>query len=722
MRPPWPPPQEEAAKTYKWSGQAPPKLTKGMALTRRWAIKDGFERICGSPPEEEWDWPTGCVSFLCDYLQIPTNSKRLVRHVLTMITETEDGKEVDLSAGCRERGFAKARIKDDTDASNVVLTALERGLGLGGATILVNEWFRANGEEPCCYGAVQHYATTTPVMEMAKRRTKKSGKTEAGTTWAQARLAQCRQWKLQLTPGSDLPEGTPRFFLNGIAWWDEHHKKIRLGHSSKHEYRVRRDENGNPCVEEEGGVLPDCKETTTTKFPGEARLCPGVAAVTSPLPAGKSETQQQEYARAVGKRMAPFDYTGKLVVGPNAWQKAKNAEKNRVKKLKGIWGADGHGYEERYGNSAEEFYSRPAAVSFPNKKADLVEMCRNRELDPKGTMPVLRERLLPLLVEDARLEREAEQAARAARGVGVQVDLRPFWEQMLDEKLEKTMICVIKLMDHVIDESTKAFAGSTHADDFFIFHDALLAWWEPDAQAHMASRGFENRQLRAYGDTNKGTRYHLKLVGDSPELCRGLDAHGFADLASALVRHCSVTSHYDPRDMRRFSMGTPKQVASSLLRCWEVAPTAERIVEDIMDLPRVLDIIIENDGCVVRDEFLRTGRRSAGLAQGARGAAVQNKNNVRNRQRKDETTEDVYHPDAQVAHELLKTPGNKTAIDADVEVWRTQAGNAAAAAAATGDGGAGGAMEVGGELGGEPDGELGAAADVAGGEGDNGVL
>ena len=38
-------------------------------------------------------------------------------------------------------------------------------------------------------------------------------------------------------------------------------------------------------------------------------------------------------------------------------------------------------------------------------------------------------------------------------------------------------------MDHVIASSTAAFAGTTHALDFTIFHDGLSAWWEADAQA-----------------------------------------------------------------------------------------------------------------------------------------------------------------------------------------------------------------------------------------------
>ena len=46
-------------------------------------------------------------------------------------------------------------------------------------------------------------------------------------------------------------------------------------------------------------------------------------------------------------------------------------------------------------------------------------------------------------------------------------------------------------------------------------------------------------------------------------------------------------------------------------RCWEVEPTSERIIEDILaSLPQILEkIIAADDGCVVHDLFLLNGRR-----------------------------------------------------------------------------------------------------------------
>ena len=172
-------------------------------------------------------------------------------------------------------------------------------------------------------------------------------------------------------------------------------------------------------------------------------------------------------------------------------------------------------------------------------------------------------------------------------------------------------------MDHVIRESTKAFANTPHWDSFSIFHDGLSAWWEADAQAHIASLGFANRQMRNTV-ANKGTRYEHKIVGDSPEICRALDSHGFAYLKAGIITYAPYTSLYDMDDPRRYHLGTPAQLLSSIERTWRVTPTSERIIADIELFPNVLDKIIEARGCVVQDEEfrgLRSGRRAEGSGQ-----------------------------------------------------------------------------------------------------------
>ena len=75
---------------------------------------------------------------------------------------------------------------------------------------------------------------------------------------------------------------------------------------------------------------------------------------------------------------------------------------------------------------------------------------------------------------------------------------------------------------------------------------------------------------------------------------------------------CCLTA-FEPRSVRKFGMGTPAEVQRTLERCWEVAPTGDQIVEDILGLPRVLQKMIDNKGAALLDEFYRSGRREMSM-------------------------------------------------------------------------------------------------------------
>ena len=49
-------------------------------------------------------------------------------------------------------------------------------------------------------------------------------------------------------------------------------------------------------------------------------------------------------------------------------------------------------------------------------------------------------------------------------------------------------------------------------------------------------------------------------MGNSPEMCRGLKAHGFSDLETSIHYHVSLTRMmYYEGDARKFLSGTPKE-------------------------------------------------------------------------------------------------------------------------------------------------------------------
>jgi hypothetical protein len=107
--------------------------------------------------------------------------------------------------------------------------------------------------------------------------------------------------------------------------------------------------------------------------------------------------------------------------------------------------------------------------------------------------------------------------------------------------------------------------------------------------------------------------YQFCLVGNSPELNRGTDAHCFADFKRAINLHAMLTFFYDADDPRRFSMGTPAQVHSTAERVWTVTPTPERIRYDIEGLPHILDQIIALKGGALHFPSSRPGNRHISL-------------------------------------------------------------------------------------------------------------
>ena len=167
-------------------------------------------------------------------------------------------------------------------------------------------------------------------------------------------------------------------------------------------------------------------------------------------------------------------------------------------------------------------------------------------------------------------------------------------------KVNQQYCSIQEIIDHVIEQSDLAYRETRFAKHYHIFHDALPQWWEPMSQAYLTEKGFEFRQLRNFNLKNRSTRYDMKLVGNSPEICRGLDSHGFADLKHSVRIHSALTSVYDLGDYRRFDLSTVGGIISAMERCWQLVPTSERIIEDILALPIVVNKIIESEGCLVK--------------------------------------------------------------------------------------------------------------------------
>ena len=104
--------------------------------------------------------------------------------------------------------------------------------------------------------------------------------------------------------------------------------------------------------------------------------------------------------------------------------------------------------------------------------------------------------------------------------------------------------------------------------------------------------------------------YMGRCVGDSPELRRILDAHGFSDLEKSISHHVAFSSFLPIGDERRFEMGTPSAVMRTMKRCWEVAHSSSHIIVYAERYNFFLENIVAAEGIVVPGEALRSGRRA----------------------------------------------------------------------------------------------------------------
>jgi hypothetical protein len=551
---------------------------------RRWAIYTVFYSCYDGIDKEFWAEKQVIVGIM-NRLGIPRGSRNSVEKVLDniVLARLED-RMYDPNCNLRFRGRRSA-IVEGTPEEILLLNCQENEQSITQTTCLMNE-IRASAYPPVealSWSTVASYIRNSPFIDKTKRAYQKCGSTDPDSLWAKARVQLCTQFYKQLLlgvrqdPFSDqyghdiLPmelEGEAvdiPINLHAIAWWDEHHKKCILGPMCKRETRIYQDDNGVPTKPEVGGVLLKKKNKTSTKFCQEARGCFGVAL----------RRTEDGYE---GAKAAPFNYTGRWVIGVKKYRQHCNEEMRRVKPLKGQWGQPGEGYPERY----------PA---------------------PQDYM------------------------------------------QFVCATVNMKYCCVTDMMDHVVAESAKIYANTPEANSFMIFHDGLSAWWEKEAQEHMTELGFQDRQLVSIGSTNRGTYYQGRLVGNSPELCRGLDAHGFSDLETSIQYHTSLTRMmYDADDARKFRTGTPSELWSTMERCWQVEPTPERVAEDILAFPRILRLIINAKGCVVADDQLRSGRRYVAVDERS-----ELKHKPRDRQRKATISKAarVCHPDAEGAKVLI---------------------------------------------------------------------
>ena len=405
----------------------------------------------------------------------------------------------------RRRARAKKRRRLPMDQLTVAANMMVAGTGSPLASAVVQTMRIAQGQEPTSERTVQR--ALNDLGQHHNRGAKKAGKTDPETPWAKARLALSNQLLAQLTryKWNRLPKATK------LLW-----PRLDL------DQILFVDEKNMKCVlgnqtRIEWRFWVDKNDPSVLR---ERSHPDAVLPDWMPQTKGKfmkdcggmfGVMMKRGEGRAwTGDKMTPLSYTGTKVVGPDAWKKAFLLEVQRPKLLASYKNVDGNARNGGW----------------------------NVQHLPHGK----------------------ENPYRARYGDG--------WEQKVTDAVNKSLTNVNTMIDHVVAEGNRLFAGTRHADDWVIYHDALGSWWTKAAQQRIEDRGMKDRQCRSLGPTNKGTRYFGKLVGNSPELMP-LDNNLFADLMAAVRWNMACTFFLPEDDPRKFKRGTPAEAWKTLARSWE---------------------------------------------------------------------------------------------------------------------------------------------------------
>ena len=195
-------------------------LGAGMSSARKYAIQYYFIEQFGGPPEQDWEVGNFHPKFslptiIMGLLNISDNSRPLVVIAMqAILVAHEAGEAYDPSAAIKAGRGAKVLIEDRTDQAEVVYRCMGGGgMSLGSTVVFLNQWRRVRIPPlpPISYGALQRFVHDSPVMKLAKTDTIKSGSSDLGTAWAQARKAFAEQLVRQFAKGRRIQAGGPAY-------------------------------------------------------------------------------------------------------------------------------------------------------------------------------------------------------------------------------------------------------------------------------------------------------------------------------------------------------------------------------------------------------------------------------------------------------------------------------------------------------------------------------
>jgi len=546
---------------------------------RRHMISLAYLHVLGAPPASKWkdtDDEPGTISTLQTMLQLSSDERKIIQRVLVATNTCLKAGIVYNGEILWERGHPTRLIEENSTEETIIANYIERGCSVSLTTIVLNVHRYRKNLPPIGRSAVYN-ASKRMVSRVAPVVKRCQGNVDKESNWAKANKAQKGQLLLRagfpvdldcykgddgnLPKGFDMEHMTP-VYKEGLVYFDEAHQYCRtteLGNLDTTNVQFPRDANGNY---DPNGTYALPAQLCTHKYEKQVRKCYGVCIV-----------------NGVGVRVAPFDYSDKLLVTEETmeherWKAIRNIKNNPKSRNNKDWNT-----HPRVEGAYYESDPITKVNGIGKAKADQLIALNIKTVDDlrklEGSVALINNILnntngigigsINKWINDAKTNTidgdapvgicylDSENPYAAKHG-------EDNWKDVIDGSSAMSgFVSIRKLVKHMVDVSMAVYAGTTMEGKWFFYHDALKQLTAADTIRWMEEQDYLKWWLRPeHGVCSAYGRFKVHYVGNQAE-AMPLDNSLFAEVLQALDRMV-VLSHAlcdDKDDPRMFSMTTP---------------------------------------------------------------------------------------------------------------------------------------------------------------------
>lgn len=604
--------------------------------SRRMCIYHYFKTLYRCMPEESgwWNGRNGIAARIAKKMELPpTTNLRPIKNTMRVILRyIEMGVEYTGQYAPRPE-WGDYLIPRDSYQSQLVADFIEWDFGFTETTNFLNLYREEQGlthvGRSCVYDAVKRMQPV--VTKIGKRQ---QGSYDPQSYWAIANY----RWSVQVLlrmkvitvdeipmdlwepkdgplPDCFNPEKLTPIDPKFIAYWDETHKKQRMGkikNGDNIQYRFKRNADGKVTMD---GQLEDPGEEYKMKYEQEARMCTGCVLELD----ADDEPKKDENGRFLGRTLPMFNYSMKNIVTNKDYIKMF---KITVREPHSIPKDKAGGWIESTRKIGEVFktddISQVKGIGKKSKcRAALAEWGVNTVqefYDCFYMKPQKRHNFAKGVkgVSANKVAKWVDVCGAATEGEPTTIDHRssdktnPWhsryggdeWKKKVMEHPNMTKIVNIRTMvTHMFNESAEYYKGTKYEDTWMLWHDALSLMTAEDTVQWMKEKGYHKHWILPENGLNDNVKYFKR---QRPPGCNpgGMpwDSSMNKYHDDVVWRHVAATHFLPFKDKKKFSLATPEDIYHAYSRVYDKGIPAHLIGHDILKTIDYWKMVMANHG------------------------------------------------------------------------------------------------------------------------------